>query len=403
MSVKQLHMRSNQFTHAKLVIDRGREALLLGSPMEQDYYDGLQHAVDEPRRGKSAKKGPIHDVSVGVRGPAVGHMQELFNNHWNLAASDDKLPVEAPTLPAIGQTDDTKEFITAVQFVRTLDAMFTEDFDPPAPNGEQGVLEAYLRAIHFAERFIYIENQYFNNDTITHALIDALAAKPKLVVILFLNSAPDMPLYLAWQQKAIDQIAGLAQGCGGEGALRRVQRVESREVETPSIQSRASSTTTCTRSPPSSTTAGRRWARRTWTAHRSIRSSTRDRSSVATSATPKAISSCSRRSPPSASAVDALRRRLWSEHLGIVDPDIDRARRCARQELARRVAREAQRKLDGLKTNLDQVLAFDGPRTDGIQSHVLPWPTELDVLRQARLPRALEPAQRGARAPFDRC
>ena len=35
----------------------------------------------------------------------------------------------------------------------------------------------------------------------------------------------------------------------------------------------------------------------------------------------------------------------------------------------------AQRKLDGLKANLDQVLAFEGPRTDGVQSHVLPWPS----------------------------
>ena len=193
-------MRSNQFTHCKLVIDRNREAVLLGSPLEQDYYDSLQHAVYDPRRGKHAKKGPIHDVSVAVRGPVVGHMQELFNNHWNLAAPDDKLPVPAPDLPAITQTDDKDEFITPAQFVRTLDASFTEDFDPPAPNGEQGVLEAYLRAIHFAERFIYIENQYFNNDTITRALIDALAAKPKLVVILFLNSAPDMWCYLKWQQ-----------------------------------------------------------------------------------------------------------------------------------------------------------------------------------------------------------
>jgi hypothetical protein len=40
----------------------------------------------------------------------------------------------------------------------------------------------------------------------------------------------------------------------------------------------------------------------------------------------------------------------------------------------------AQRKLDGLKTNLDQVLAFDGPRTDGIQSHVLPWPSSSKYL-----------------------
>jgi phosphatidylserine/phosphatidylglycerophosphate/cardiolipin synthase-like enzyme len=76
----------------------------------------------------------------------------------------------------------------------------------PAIEGEQGVLEAYLRAIHMAERFIYIENQYFNNDTITQALIDALAAKPGLRLILLVNVTPDMPLYSRWQQDAIRRI-----------------------------------------------------------------------------------------------------------------------------------------------------------------------------------------------------
>ena len=183
--------KARQRQHAKLVIDRDREALLLGSPLEQDYYDSLRHAIYDPRRGKESKKGPIHDVSVGVRGPAVGHLQELFNNHWNLAAPDDKLPVTPALPPAVSQAD-ADEFLTTAQVVRTLDSMFTEGETPPNPNGEQGVLEAYLRAIHFAERFVYIENQYFNNDIITQALIDALAARPKLVVILFLNSAPDM-------------------------------------------------------------------------------------------------------------------------------------------------------------------------------------------------------------------
>jgi len=374
VSVKQLHMRSNQFTHCKLVIDRNREAVLLGSPMEQDYYDSLQHAVDDPRRGKSADKGPIHDVSVAVRGPVVGHMQELFNNHWNLAAPDDKLPVPAPTLPAITQSGDKNEFIAPAQFVRTLDASFTEDFDPPAPNGEQGVLEAYLRAIAFAERFIYIENQYFNNDIITHALIDALATKPDLVVILFLNSAPDMWCYLKWQQQAIDQINDSLK----DAAKARVG-VFSAWSHAKSDNKHPKPRLVDNYLHTKSAIVDNRWA--------TVGSANLDGASLDSIQYARAAFGGDVRNtegnlvvfeetPPARSAVDALRRRLWSEHLGIADPASNVLDDGTGKKLLELWTGVAQRKLDGLKTNLDQVLAFDGPRTDGIQSHVLPWPTD---------------------------
>jgi len=373
VSVKQLQMRSNQFTHAKLVIDRDREALLLGSPMEQDYYDGLRHVIDDPRRGRAANKGPIHDVSVGVRGPAVGHMQELFNNHWNVAAADDKLPVAPATLPAVTQSADANEFITTVQMVRTLDAMFTEDFDPPAPTGEQGVLEAYLRAIHLAERFIYIENQYFNNDIITRALIDALAAKPKLVVILFLNSAPDMPLYLKWQQQAIDQIAGSLKDAAAKARLGVFSAWSHTKSDSAHPKPRLVDNYLHTKS----AIVDNRWA--------TVGSANLDGASLDSIQYARSMFGGDVRNTegnlvvfeetaPQRSAVDALRRRLWSEHLGIADPAspvLDDAPDKNWLDVWRDAA---QRKLEGLKTNLDQVLAFDGPRIDGIQIHALPWP-----------------------------
>ncbi len=73
--VRELKLRSLFVTHAKVVIDRGKEGVLLGSPFEQVYFDSLQHNIDNPQRGRAAVKGPIHDVSVAVRGPAVGHLQ----------------------------------------------------------------------------------------------------------------------------------------------------------------------------------------------------------------------------------------------------------------------------------------------------------------------------------------
>jgi phosphatidylserine/phosphatidylglycerophosphate/cardiolipin synthase-like enzyme len=204
VAVHELVHRSLNITHAKMVIDRGNEAILLGSPFEQVYYDSPQHLIDEPRRGtsESAGKGPIHDVSVGLRGPAVGKLQEIFDSHWNIADPGDLLPVAPlPALPAV-TTALPEEFLTTVQIAFTLDRMFTAS----PQDGEKGIQEAYLRAIYFAERFIYIENQYFHNPRVVQALIDALAAKPKLVVILLLNVSPDMPYYLRWQRSAIQRI-----------------------------------------------------------------------------------------------------------------------------------------------------------------------------------------------------
>ena len=37
-------------------------------------------------------------MSVAVRGGAVGHLEEVFNNHWNIAEPSDQLPV-TPAIP----------------------------------------------------------------------------------------------------------------------------------------------------------------------------------------------------------------------------------------------------------------------------------------------------------------
>ena len=299
--VRQLQMRSFFVTHAKIMIDRmpvagdatksvGKQALVLGSPFQQAYYDSAGHAIDEPRRGGNASKGPIYDVSVGVRGPAVGHLQEMFNLHWNLTGSDDQLPTAKPDLifpdPIVTKDDD--EFITSLQVVRTLDQMFTGD----NTDGEKGILEAYLRAIHFAQRFIYIENQYFKCDKIVQALIDALAENQDLVVILLLNVNPDEPLVPKWQRQSIEKSPtpsrmrrASASACSARGATPQAM---------PSTRNRGSSTHTLTPRRPSSTTTGRPSAPPISTMRHRISSISRGLPSRASRATAKRTSWCSR-------------------------------------------------------------------------------------------------------------
>ena len=180
-------------------------AFLLGSPFEQSYWDTGHHQVYEARRGScSGEPVPVHDVSIGIRGPLVKDLQDQFVAHWS-KADDGSDPAVALTNPPAAITTTTKkegEFVAAAQLVRTVNV----DTLPTVPNGELGVLEAYLRAIENATDYIYFENQYFTNETIGKALVAALNKQPNLQLILMVNVVPDMPFYPRWQTELFARI-----------------------------------------------------------------------------------------------------------------------------------------------------------------------------------------------------
>jgi len=87
----------------------------------------------------------------------------------------------------------------AVQIVRTLPANLV----PSAPDGEAGVLEAYLRAIGEAQEFVFLDNQYFTEVAIADALARALIRKKALEVIMVINGKVDLPFYNSLQPELI--------------------------------------------------------------------------------------------------------------------------------------------------------------------------------------------------------
>lgn len=188
--------------HAKVFIFDDRRAMLLGSPFVQEYFDGLQHAIDDPRRGTrggiGALKVPIHDVSAVIEGPAVEAANETFRLHWNHAK-----PTGAPDLPP-ATVQHAQAGTTALQVVRSLHG---ERF-AGMPAGETGILEGYLRAIRNAQDFIYLENQYFTCRELAEALILALRQNSQLELIALLNSKVDIPLYDTYQPETMEQLLG---------------------------------------------------------------------------------------------------------------------------------------------------------------------------------------------------
>lgn len=185
--------------HAKVAFIDNQEAFSTSSPFVQGYFDSPAHAIDDPRRGVT-KLWPIHDVSLSVKGPAVADAFETFRLHWNTAVPSDSVsPIPAPPAQTTGG-----DAICSLQVIRTLNK---GRFTTPA-EGEKGVLEAYLRAIAAAQQFIYFENQYFTDNAIYKALLEALrdSNRPTLQVILALNIDVDIPMYSIWQRANIEEI-----------------------------------------------------------------------------------------------------------------------------------------------------------------------------------------------------
>ena len=182
------------------------EGMLLGSPFAQSYWDTSNHQVYEARRGScSGEPIPVHDVSIGVRGPLVADLQQQFLAHWNKYSPAGQTVQPLNPVPAEITAAGTGEYLAGAQLARTVNG----DTLPGLPQGEQGILEAYLRAIEQATEYIYFENQYFTNQAIGDALIGALTdpARPHLQVILMLNVVPDIPFYPAWQTNLFGRIA----------------------------------------------------------------------------------------------------------------------------------------------------------------------------------------------------
>ena len=299
------------------------------------------------------------------RGPPRG----VFNSHWNRAGPTDQLP-DPPALPAAVTTANPGEFLTPVQVIRTINGGLL----PGPPKGEKGVLaSAYLRAIHFAKRFIYLENQYFTNEAITQALIAALKAnEEELQLILVVPVEPDIPRYPHWQRGLIQRIAkslGDAESRFGAFTLWSHAAPDAAHAK-----ARGSARTTRTRSRRSSTTTGPRSARRT------------RRRVARLLPAPLLLAAAelhlpgrgelqhrdeSRRlraaSPRGGSAVDALRRRLWAEHLGFVNPNGRRRRTppslglAAARRLGRTLKERAEVKRKGLEIDPNTVSAVRVP------------------------------------------
>lgn len=186
--------------HCKMVIVDGLRAVVVGSPFEQRYFDGPQHLIEDPRRGDN-RSDITHDVSLGVRGPAVKHLNETLCLFWNEDVEDPAGRISPSGDPQAESSGE--DGAATVQVVRTLNGT---RFDSLGGRSEKGILESYLRAFAAAREYIYLETQYFTDSVIVDALVSVLTSRLDLELILMVNIKPDVPIYPRRQGAQIERL-----------------------------------------------------------------------------------------------------------------------------------------------------------------------------------------------------
>jgi phospholipase D1/2 len=180
--------------HQKFVVIDGAVAFAGGMDICDERWDDREHAPNQPlrRNADGEPSRPNHEVQSVVTGEAAAVLAEIFRERW-LAACGELLELPAPNAALaaefaeteLGERADLPLRASHVGVLRTN----------PARDGsvDRQILRALQAAFAQAERFVYIETQYFTSRSIAQALLSRFydEAKPKLEVVIVLPRVAD--------------------------------------------------------------------------------------------------------------------------------------------------------------------------------------------------------------------
>lgn len=188
--------------HQKTFVIDGTRAFVGGLNMLQEYWDTTRHEFGEDRRvdydiadrdlaqreAVGPDSLPLHDVFGSFEGTAVRDVEANFVERWNGAPSTwpnrsdagDGTDLDPPADPDVPPPDDAPR----IQVLRTL-----APGSYPGSLGEASIKDAALQSIGAARQSIYFENQYFYEEEIAEALVDA--AKRGVCIVGVITRRPD--------------------------------------------------------------------------------------------------------------------------------------------------------------------------------------------------------------------
>ncbi len=177
--------------HQKVAIIDGQVAFMGSADICQDRWDTSAHVARDPlsvSRKEQAYK-PYHEVQAVFTGEPARSLVDLFADRWQYATGETLEPEQliAKNDGLFGSFPITLPMPVAdVGFSRTV---------PGAPDREHihEIRDLYVRAIHNAKRFIYVETQYLTSCCVRDALVARMKdeRKSKLDIVMMLPQKPE--------------------------------------------------------------------------------------------------------------------------------------------------------------------------------------------------------------------
>ncbi|MDT8386530.1 MAG: VTT domain-containing protein [Thiogranum sp.] len=172
--------------HQKVVVIDDALAFSGGIDLTRARWDTSEHRRrDARRKAVDGSRGrPYHDVQMAVSGPVAGALGDLARERWRRATGQ-VLPRSARAGADVwptGLTVDLEDVDVAIARTEPISGDYNE---------VREVEHLYLDAIAAAERYIYIENQYFTAPAVAKALAARLAAPEGPDIIITLPLATD--------------------------------------------------------------------------------------------------------------------------------------------------------------------------------------------------------------------
>ena len=182
--------------HQKIFIVDDKIAFVGGINMDENHIDSSAHNRREPDS--------THDLFCEIRGPAARDVTDNFVQRWNEATEKNKKYGSYPQDAKPGDLSDPPEpppqnveGNVNIQVTRTIPA----NVYPSIIDGEYSIRESYLNAINNAQKYVYLENQYFFDKVSHYSIIRALiyAAYRGVKIFVILPGKPDFTKLLSFE------------------------------------------------------------------------------------------------------------------------------------------------------------------------------------------------------------
>ncbi len=167
--------------HQKIVVVDDQLAFCGGIDLTGHRWDTSDHRLEEPARKTimGLTYGPYHEVQAMVSGPAATSLGVLSRDRWRTIGYDH--------LPPIGTATDDLWPSDIAPDLTGVDVAISRTM--PASDGQPAIRECealFHDSIVRAKRLIYIENQYFTDNTLAGALAARLTEPdgPEVVIVV---------------------------------------------------------------------------------------------------------------------------------------------------------------------------------------------------------------------------